>query len=366
VSEALAAARPACDSRASARLRRHRVRAWRAALRAAAAWLLLGGGLSIGAAAFAQTAVDPPRGELRVVVLGDLNGPYGATAYAPAVHRAVAAIVDVWRPDLVLLPGDLVAGQSRALPDDRFAEMWAAFDAAVAAPLRAAGIPYAAALGNHDASKLTAADGGFAFARERVAASAYWHAPHHRSALQRVEDDEAPFAWTFRLGALFVAVVDASGPVLDAGERAALASALATEDARSAALRWVVGHLPLVGVAEGRDRDGEVLWDAAGLRDLLVDGGVDTYVSGHQGAFYAAAWDGLELLFAPNAVGGRSLRGTGAAPRAGVLVVDLTFAPLDVAVRAFDPATLAPYPEGALPPRLAAFGADLERSTRVR
>ncbi|MDF1522941.1 MAG: metallophosphoesterase [Trueperaceae bacterium] len=306
--------------------------------------------LLFAAPAPAQAVFDPPRGELRVVVLGDLNGPYGATAYADAVHRAVAAIVDVWRPDLVLLPGDLVAGQSRALPDERFAAMWAAFDAAIAAPLRAAGVPYAAALGNHDASKLRDADGAYAFARERAAAAL----------------DDVPFAWPFRLGPLFVAVVDASGPVVDDRERAALAAALASPSARSAALRWVVGHLPLLGVAEGRDRDGEALWRAEELRDLLVAGDVDTYLGGHQGAFYAAAWGGLELLFAPGAVGGRALRGAGLAPRNGLLVVDVGFDPFDVAVLAIDPATLAPYPAGAVPPRLSAFGAELERSPRVR
>ncbi|MFN2323091.1 MAG: metallophosphoesterase [Trueperaceae bacterium] len=328
---------------------------------AVALWLV-----AFAAPASAQVAVDPPRGDLRVVVFGDLNGPYGATEYAGAVHQAVAAIVDVWRPDLVLLPGDLVAGQSRALPDDRFADMWSAFDAAVAAPLRAAGIPYAAALGNHDASKLRSADGGFAFARERDAAAAYWSTPHHRAGLDVVGSSDAPFAWSFRSGPLFVAVVDASGPVLDEAERGALATALDAPEARTATLRWVVGHLPLLGVAEGRDRDGEVLWRAKELRDLMVAGGVDTYVSGHQSAFYAAAWGELELLFAPGAVGGRTLRGTDLAPRAGVLVVDVAFEPLEVAVRAFDPATLAPYPEEAVPPRLSAFGAELGRSHRVR
>jgi hypothetical protein len=322
--------------------------------------------LLLATPASAQAVFDPPRGELRLVVLGDLNGPYGATAYAGAVHRAVAAIVDVWRPDLVLLPGDLVAGQSRALPDERFAAMWAAFDVAVAAPLRAAGVPYAAALGNHDASKLRDADGAYAFARERAAAAAYWSAPHHRAGLDAIALGEAPFAWSFRLGPLFVAIVDASGPELDDRERAALAAALASPSARAAALRWVVGHLPLLGIAEGRDRDGEVLWRAEDLRDLLVGSGVDTYLGGHQGAFYAAGWGDLELLFAPGAVGGRALRGTGLAPRAGLLVVDVALDPFDVAVHAIDPATLAPYPEHAVPRRLSAFGAELERSPRVR
>lgn len=320
----------------------------------------------LAAAAAASPPVDPPRGDLRVVVLSDLNGPYGATRYAAAVHRAVAAVVDVWRPDLVLLAGDLVAGQSHALPDDRFAAMWAAFDAAVAAPLRAAGIPYAAALGNHDASKGRADDGGFAYARERAAAAAYWADAHHREGLDVVDAAGMPFAWSFRRGGLFVAVVDASGPRFDADERDALAATLASPAARDADLRWVLGHLPPVGLSEGRDRAGEVLHDAERFWAVLQESGVDTYVAGHHGAFYAAAWGGVDLLAAPGVVGGRSLRGTDLPARPGLVIVDVGLTTRSVSITPIDGATLAPFPPDAVPDRLAAFGADLERSTRVR
>jgi hypothetical protein len=315
------------------------------------------------AAAQPAPAFEPTRGDLRMVVFGDFNGAYGSLDYPPAVARTVAAIVDVWRPDLVLLPGDLVAGQSRALPDDRFAAMWAAFDLAVAAPLRAAGIPYAATMGNHDASKLRDADGGLAFAREREAAAAYWRNPHHLSGLEAVDLEGHPFAWSFRLGPLFVAVVDASGPVLDAVERAWLRATLRSPPARSASLRWVMGHLPLLGIAEGRTREGEVLWRAEELRDLLLDEGVDTYVSGHQAAFYAGRWGDLELLFA-GGVGARRLLDSAAAPRSVVAVVDIAFDPLDVRITAIDPADPARRAEAAAPQRIEAFGGLLTRSPR--
>jgi hypothetical protein len=315
------------------------------------------------AAAQPAPAFDPPRGDLRLVVFGDFNGPYGSLDYPPAVARTVAAIVDVWRPDLVLLPGDLVAGQSRSLPDDRFAAMWTAFDLAVAAPLRGAGIPYAAAMGNHDASKLQGADGGHAFARERDAAAAYWKAPHHLAGLDEIDAEEHPFAWSFRLGPLFVAVVDASGPVLDEEERAWLRATLRSQPARTAYLRWVAGHLPLVGIAEGRDRAGEVLWRAEELRNLMRSEGVDTYVSGHQAAFYAGRWGDLELLFA-GGVGARRILGSAAAPRSVVAVVDIAFDPLDVRITAIDPADPARRVEAAAPARVEAFGGLLTRSPR--
>ena len=334
---------------------------WRSRRRGLITWLVI----AFACVAIAQPTplVDPPRGDLRLVIFGDFNGPYGSLDYPPAVARTVAAIVGVWRPDLVLLPGDLVAGQSRSLPDDRFGAMWAAFDLAVAAPLREAGIPYAATMGNHDASKLRDAGGGFAFARERDAAAAYWRASHHLAGLDRVDVEDYPFAWSFRLGPLFVAVLDASGPVLDGLERAWLRATLRSPPARTASLRWVLGHLPLVGIAEGRAREGEVLWRSEELRDLLQGEGVDTYVSGHQAAFYAGRWGGLELLFA-GGVGARRLLGSSVPPRSVVTVVDIAFDPLDVRITAFDPAGPARWADAGAPARVEAFGGVVTRSPR--
>jgi hypothetical protein len=307
---------------------------------------------------------DPPRADLRVVVFGDFNGPYGSVTYPAAVAQVVDAIVDVWRPDLVLLPGDLVAGQSRSLPDDRFAAMWDAFDAAVAGPLRAAGIPYAATMGNHDASKGRDAGGGYAFARERDAAAAYWGHPHHRSGLTIVDDARFPFAWSFRLGPLFVAIVDASGPPIDEAERASLRDTLASAQATDAELRWVMGHLPLVGIAVGRDREGEVVSRAADLRDLMLAGGADSYLSGHQAAFYAGNWAGLELLLA-GGIGARPLRGSEAVARSTVTVVDVAWDPPRVRVTTFDAIARRPLAAADLPAEIDGYGGTVTRSERV-
>ena len=329
-------------------------------------YALVGGLLALSTAlAQPQGPTDPPRADLRLVVFGDFNGPYGSLEYPAAVARTVAAIVDVWRPDLVLLPGDLVAGQSRALPDERFPAMWAAFDAAVAAPLREAGIPYAATMGNHDASKLRGAAGGFAFGRERDAAAAYWRDPGHLAGLDLVAADDYPFAWSFRLGPLFVAVIDASGPVVDEAERGRLRATLRSDAAREASLRWAMGHLPLLGIAEGRAREGEVLWRAEELRDLLLREGVDTFVSGHQAAFYAGRWAGLEVLFA-GGVGARPLVGGAGPPRSVVTVVDMAFEPASVRITAFDANDHTAFASGALPEQLEAFGGTLALSGRMR
>ncbi len=317
------------------------------------------------APAQADPGVDPARGALRVVVFGDFNGPYGSVVYPGAVARVMDAVVNRWRPDLVLLPGDVIAGQSTRLPPERFGEMWAAFDAAVAGRLRAAAIPYAVALGNHDASKLRDANGGYAYARERDAAAAYWRDARHREGLDVVADARYPFAWSFRLGPLSVSVVDASGPVLDEAERADLGRTLRSPPAHEADVRWVMGHLPLVGIAEGRDREGEVLWQAEDLRDLLVAHDVDTYVSGHQAAFYAGRWGDLELLLA-GGVGARTLRGTDGPPRSTVSVVDLWWQPTRVIITTYDVTDLRPLPVEGIPAHVDGFGGRLERTDRVR
>ncbi|MEM8717455.1 MAG: metallophosphoesterase, partial [Cyanobacteria bacterium P01_G01_bin.4] len=84
---------------------------------------------------------DPPRGDLRMVVMSDLNGVYGSTDYDPDIDKTMA-LIPFWNPDLVLCSGDMVAGQDLTLTPDQINAMWSAFDDHVAAPLRTAGLPY--------------------------------------------------------------------------------------------------------------------------------------------------------------------------------------------------------------------------------
>ncbi|NEP47033.1 MAG: metallophosphoesterase, partial [Okeania sp. SIO2H7] len=102
---------------------------------------------------------NPPRGDVRLVVISDLNGAYGATDYDPEVDKAIA-LLPFWNPDVVICGGDMVAGQKVTLSDAELQAMWAAFDAHVAAPLRQMEIPYGFTLGNHDASGAQDGSGG--------------------------------------------------------------------------------------------------------------------------------------------------------------------------------------------------------------
>ncbi len=316
------------------------------------------------AAAHAQEFALPEAGaELRVVVLGDFNGPYGTVGYAPALARLVERIPS-WQPDLVLLPGDLIAGQDHSLPAERFAGMWDGFDREVAQPLRQAGIPFAASLGNHDGSSLRTA-AGFTFARERAAASDYWQ--RVRSDLLVREHDTAgfPFDWSFSVGGLFVIVWDASSAMVTSGQLEWLHEQLASEAALAADFRWLVGHLPLVGVAERRDRPGEVLSGGSELASELRAAGLDTYVSGHQAAWYPGELGGLELLMS-GGLGGRRLIAGSAPVRSTVTVVDLWPSSGAVTYTTFDIMTGETVHPEELPAELAGFGGHVRLSGRAR
>lgn len=294
---------------------------------------------------------DPPRGEQRIVVFGDFNGPYGSLIYPPPVATVLTAITEVWRPDLLLSPGDVIAGQSRELTAAQLRDMWQSFDHAVAGRLRAAGVPYAFAMGNHDASSLGASDGGYLFERDRESAAHYWEQEMYRTNLAYVDRSNFPFDYSFRTGDTYLAVIDASSATISGAQRAWLAASLATPAARGARARIVVGHLPLVAVGEGRDRPGEVVADAGELVRLFEAADVDLYISGHHAAYYPGRLGDLELLFA-GGVGARRLLGDERPPRSTVTVIDLWHDPLQLVYTTFDASTLAVLAPESLPAEL--------------
>lgn len=54
------------------------------------------------------------RGDLRLGLISDLNGPYGSTSYSASVSKGLHLLSEL-QPDLVLCAGDMVAGQNSAL-----------------------------------------------------------------------------------------------------------------------------------------------------------------------------------------------------------------------------------------------------------
>jgi hypothetical protein len=252
-------------------------------------------------------AIDPPTPPLHVAVISDLNGSYGSTTYGSTVHAAVAALL-ASPPDLVLVTGDMVAGQQAGLD---YAAMWAGFHAAVTDPLQAAGIPVAVTPGNHDAS------GYSGFGAERDEYERQWRA--RVPAVDFVDDAQYPFRYAFRAGrGLFVSLDDTLIGPLAAEQRDWLDGVLRTDDE----VKVVFGHVPLHPFTIGRET--EILADDD-LEDVLVARDVDLFVSGHHHGYYPGLHGALRVVsMACLGSGPRALIGTSAtSPRSLVrFVVD--------------------------------------------
>ncbi len=271
----------------------------------------------------------PPKGDLRIAVISDLNSAFGSTDYEPEVDRVVA-LLPQWQPDVVLCAGDMVAGQRHSLTDGQVAAMWRAFDQRVAAPLRRARIPLGVTIGNHDGSGARQRDGRFSFQRDRDFAQRYWQDPAHNPGITFVDRHQFPFYYTFRVaspqGSVFVLVWDGSTNTLPAEQLAWVESALASPAARQANLRLVLGHLPLYGVAIGRNQGGEVMHQGDRLRSLLERYQVHTYISGHHHAYYPGRRGALQLLHTGALGGGpRRLIAGDRPPQKTVTLLDIDF-----------------------------------------
>lgn len=238
---------------------------------------------------------NPPKGDLRLVVMSDLNGVYGSTDYDPEVDKGVA-LMPFWNPDIVVCSGDMVAGQDLTLTPEQIEAMWAAFDEHVAAPLRQANLPYGFTIGNHDASGALGINDKALFQQERDLAAAYWQAPQHDPGITFVDRFEFPFYYTFQHDDVFFLSWDGSSSHIPADKLAWVEKALASEVAQSARMRILVGHLPLYAVAIGRNDPGEVMDNADELRALLEKYDVHTYISGHHHAYYPGHRGDLQLL----------------------------------------------------------------------
>lgn len=268
---------------------------------------------------------NPPRGDVRFVVISDLNGVYGSTDYDPEVDRAVQ-LIPFWQPDLVVCSGDMVAGQDRSLTPAQINAMWTAFDQHVAAPLRATGIPFGFTLGNHDASSALGANNQFLFQQERQLAAAYWNADEHDPGLDFIDRSQFPFFYTFQQDDIFFMAWDGSSSRISEQDLAWVERSLGSEAAQQAKMRVLLSHLPLYAVATGRDQPGNVMNNADQLRTMLERYNVHTYISGHHHAYYPGHRGALQLLHTGALGGGpRRLIETDLAPRKTLTVVDVDF-----------------------------------------
>ncbi|MBD2257847.1 metallophosphoesterase [Pseudanabaena sp. FACHB-2040] len=273
---------------------------------------------------------NPPRGDVRLVVISDLNSAYGSTDYDPEVDKAMT-LLPFWQPDLVVCSGDMVAGQNPTLSEDQLKAMWAAFDEHVTAPLRQAKLPFGFTVGNHDASSAQSASGSFLFERERQVATDYWIDPGHDPGVEFVDRYEFPFYYTFKLDDLFFLAWDGSSHLLPQDKLDWVEQALESPAAQSAKLKILLGHLPLYGIAVGRDKPGEVLANADSLQEMLERHQVHTYISGHQHAYYPAHKGQLQLLHTGILGSGpRPFIDSQLPPQKALTVMDISFASPDL------------------------------------
>ncbi|MGV3540431.1 MAG: phosphodiester glycosidase family protein, partial [Rufibacter sp.] len=252
--------------------------------------LVQGQGKQVAADAVRLVHQGPARGDVRLAVISDLNSSYGDTTYEAQVGETIRRLPNLWNPDLVVAGGDMVAGQSRQLTDARLRAMWAGFDRTVFQPLRAAKIPFAFTIGNHDGS------GGGGFERERAITENFWKNPANHPGLTLVDSTRYPFFYSFVQNGLFFVSWDASDAVISDEELAWVRQAFTSPQAKKAPMRFLVGHVPLYGVAQERDSPGNVLRKPEKIQALLEEMNVTMYISGHHHAFYPGKRGTLELL----------------------------------------------------------------------
>ncbi|ELS34263.1 MULTISPECIES: metallophosphoesterase family protein [Pseudanabaena] len=268
---------------------------------------------------------DPPRGDIRLAVISDLNSSYGSTDYEPEVDKGLS-LLPFWQPDMVVCSGDMVAGQYPSLTEDQIKAMWAAFDDRIAAPLRKAKLPYGFTVGNHDASSARGISGKFLFARDRDVASKYWNAPAHDPGVEFVDRFEFPFYYTFKYKDVFFLTWDGSSDLIPKDKLEWVEKSLQSPAAKAAKIKILLGHLPLYAVTVGRDEPGEVMANTEQLRAMLERNNVHTYISGHDHGYYPAHKGKLQLLHTGLLGSGpRPYIGSNMPPRKTMTIMDINF-----------------------------------------
>jgi 3',5'-cyclic AMP phosphodiesterase CpdA len=291
---------------------------------------------------------------LRVAVISDLNGSYGSTNYESTVDGAVRRIVQM-KPDLVISTGDMVAGQRRPhLSRTQVEAMWRSFHTHVSEPLAKASIPLAVTPGNHDGSAY------HGFEHERQIYGEQWTA--RKPAVDFVDATHYPYHYAFATGdALFVSLDATTLGELPPEQMAWLKDLLARHGNRYRQ-RVVFSHVPLWPFAQRRER--EFIGDPA-LEQILRDGRVDLYLSGHHHAFYPGHKDGIHLV-SQSCVGAGPRRLIGSAERSAraITVIEIDGAQLRLAALQ-EPDFTRPIDWRSLPERVRSQAAELIRADLV-
>ena len=300
-----------------------------------------------------QSVAASERGDLRLALISDLNGPYGSTRYSPTVRTGLD-LLSALKPDLVLCAGDMVAGQKIDLTNSQLEAMWSGFQSTILNPLLQQGIGMIPTMGNHDASSQKKGS-RYVFARERYQAETFWERQKNQLGLKFIDAKQYPFQFSVQQPGLFVVVIDASSATVDQGQRRWLEQALSSESRSPDDCCVVMGHLPLTAISVGRDRAGECIEDALHLTDLMQRHRVDLYLSGHHHAWYPGELKGQRLLsLGAMGNGPRRLLGTQRTSDPSLTLLDLFQATKTVRETTFSLKTFEPINLDSLPKQLRA------------
>lgn len=280
------------------------------------------GNLMLPKALIAIKAEDLPKPDLKLGLFSDINSSYGSTNYIPAVKEGIDLILSK-KPDQVICAGDMIAAQKIGLSPAQLDAMWDSFYSQVLKPIRTAGHPFIFSLGNHDASSIKATS-GYQFEADRAAAIRFWQPQKAKLGLNYIDSNGFPFYYTALVNNIFWLIWDASSAEISAQQQNWVRAQLASPIARKAKLRIALGHLPLRGISRGRDQPGEVLNQANQLQQILENGDIHAYISGHQHAYYPARLGRLDLIQLGAAGSGpRQLLMSNQPPRQSITFLDI-------------------------------------------
>ncbi|MCL2924140.1 MAG: metallophosphoesterase [Trichodesmium sp. MAG_R04] len=298
----------------------------------------------------------PKRGDIRLVIISDLNSSYGSTSYQIQVEKTIPLIPE-WQPDLLLCAGDMIAGQKLSLTEENIQAMWNGFDRYLAIPLRQLKQPFGITIGNHDASGYLKKSGdGYIYEKERRQAEIYWRKHQNDLNINFLEADGFPFYYSFIHKEIFYLIWDASTFDIPTKQLKWAEKSLASSQAQNAKMRIVMGHLPLYAVGVGRNKFGDVLNKAEELQTLLEKYNVYLYISGHHHAYFPGYKGNLKLLHAGALGSGpRVLLNSNLPPGNTLTVLDIDLEQDKSFYTTYDMKTMTVFNPKELPEKITGF-----------
>ena len=224
---------------------------------------------------------------VKIAVISDLNSRYGSVTYNKEVAEVIEELSRL-KPDIIVCAGDMVAGQKASLTEENIRAMWQSFKQTVLTPLQAANIPFGFTLGNHDASP--------SYKLDRSIAQQFWQQNVQAANLQFVDSSHYPFYFSYLHNNIFFISWDAAAARVPQPVYEWMQEQLNSQPARTAALRMLLGHLPLYAIVAAKNKPGEVNAAPDSALQFFKNNGIDLYISGHQHAWYPAKKQGLQLL----------------------------------------------------------------------